>query len=52
MGVKKWLVHAKDAVYDAGDLLDEIATEALRRKMNAADSQTGLTQVSSSFSKA
>ncbi|KAJ9687528.1 hypothetical protein PVL29_016134 [Vitis rotundifolia] len=29
-GVKKWLVHAKDAVYDAGDLLDEIATEALR----------------------
>ena len=49
-GVKKWLVHVKNAVYDAEDLLDEIATEALRRKMEAADSQTGLTQVSRSFS--
>ena len=28
--VKNWLVHVKDAVYDAEDLLDEIATDALR----------------------
>ncbi|KAJ9685230.1 hypothetical protein PVL29_017309 [Vitis rotundifolia] len=39
--VKEWLVHVKDAVYDAEDLLDEIATDALRCKMEAADSQTG-----------
>ena len=42
-GVKRWLVKAKNAVYDAVDLLDEISTEALRCKMEAADShsQTG-----------
>ena len=28
--VKNWLVHVKDAVYDAEGLLDEIATDALR----------------------
>ncbi|KAL6327174.1 hypothetical protein AAG906_015213 [Vitis piasezkii] len=39
--VKEWLVHVKDAVYGAEDLLDEIATDALRCKMEAADSQTG-----------
>ncbi|XP_019079791.1 putative disease resistance protein RGA4 [Vitis vinifera] len=39
--VKNWLVHVKDAVYDAEDLLDEIATDALRCKMEAADSQIG-----------
>ncbi|RVW37842.1 putative disease resistance RPP13-like protein 1 [Vitis vinifera] len=39
--VKEWLVHVKDAVYDAEDLLDEIATDALRCKMEAADSQIG-----------
>ncbi|XP_034686691.1 putative disease resistance RPP13-like protein 1 [Vitis riparia] len=39
--VKEWLVHVKDAVYDAEDLLDEIATDALRSKIEAADSQTG-----------
>ncbi|RVW19030.1 putative disease resistance RPP13-like protein 1 [Vitis vinifera] len=39
--VKEWLVHVKGAVYDAEDLLDEIATDALRCKMEAADSQTG-----------
>ncbi|KAJ9687527.1 hypothetical protein PVL29_016133 [Vitis rotundifolia] len=49
-GVKKWLVSAKGAVYDAEVLLDEIATEALRRKMEAADSQTGLTHVLGSIS--
>ncbi|RVW28362.1 putative disease resistance RPP13-like protein 1 [Vitis vinifera] len=49
-GVKKWLVCVKNAVYDAENLLDEIATEALRRKMEAADSQTGPTHVLNSFS--
>lgn len=36
--VKGWLVQAKDAVYHAEDLLDEIVTEAL---IEAADPQTG-----------
>ena len=36
--VKKWLVLLKEAVYDAEDILDEIATEALRHKMEAAES--------------
>ena len=40
--VKQWLIQVKDAVYDAEDLLDEIATDALRRQIEAAvDSQTG-----------
>ncbi|RVW93556.1 putative disease resistance RPP13-like protein 1 [Vitis vinifera] len=39
--VKNWLVHVKDVVYDAEDLLDEIATDALRCKVEAADSQIG-----------
>ena len=36
--VKKWLVLLKEAAYDAEDLLDEIAIEALRHKMEAAES--------------
>ena len=40
--VKQWLIQVKDAVYDAEDLLDEIATDALCRQIEAAeDSQTG-----------
>ncbi|KAJ9685850.1 hypothetical protein PVL29_017786 [Vitis rotundifolia] len=37
--VKDWLVQVKDAVYHAEDLLDEIATEALRCEIEASDSQ-------------
>ncbi|KAK8665404.1 hypothetical protein V6N13_005573 [Hibiscus sabdariffa] len=33
--VRSWIVDLKDAVYDAEDLLDEIATEALRRKLES-----------------
>ncbi|XP_075634495.1 putative disease resistance RPP13-like protein 1 [Castanea sativa] len=33
--VKEWLDELKDAVYHAEDLLDEIATEALRRQVEA-----------------
>ncbi|XP_034680626.1 putative disease resistance RPP13-like protein 1 isoform X2 [Vitis riparia] len=43
--VKKWLVLLKEVVYDAEDILDEIATEALRHKMEAAQSQTSTSQV-------
>ncbi|RVX04558.1 putative disease resistance RPP13-like protein 1 [Vitis vinifera] len=43
--VKKWLVLLKEAVYDAEDILDEIATEALRHKVEAAESQTSTSQV-------
>ncbi|XP_059455887.1 putative disease resistance RPP13-like protein 1 [Corylus avellana] len=33
--VKEWLDELKDAVYDAEDILDEIATKSLRRKLDA-----------------
>lgn len=41
--VKEWLEHVKDAVYEAEELLDEIATEVLRCEREAVDSQTGAT---------
>ncbi|KAK8665386.1 hypothetical protein V6N13_005555 [Hibiscus sabdariffa] len=51
--VSSWIDKLRDAVYDAEDLLDEIATEALRRKLESQD-QTGSTstvkQVTSFFS--
>ncbi|KAE8686823.1 Gibberellin-regulated family protein [Hibiscus syriacus] len=46
--VRSWIVKLKDAVYDAEDLLDEIATEALRRKMESHD-QTTMKKVISFF---
>ncbi|RVW79847.1 putative disease resistance RPP13-like protein 1 [Vitis vinifera] len=39
LAVKDWVDELKDAVYDAEDLVDDITTEALRRKMES-DSQT------------
>ncbi|RVW43532.1 putative disease resistance RPP13-like protein 1, partial [Vitis vinifera] len=41
--VTKWVEELKHVVYEAEDLLDEIATEALRCKMES-DSQTSATQ--------
>uniref|UniRef100_F6HPU8 Disease resistance RPP13-like protein 1 n=1 Tax=Vitis vinifera TaxID=29760 RepID=F6HPU8_VITVI len=49
--VKKWLVQVKDAVYHAEDLLDEIATDALRCEIEAADSQTGGTHQAWNWNK-
>ncbi|XVF83171.1 hypothetical protein PTKIN_Ptkin16aG0112300 [Pterospermum kingtungense] len=43
--VKDWVAELKDAVYDAEDLLDEIAFEALRSRLEAED-QTTSTKVS------
>ncbi|KAE8721154.1 putative LRR and NB-ARC domains-containing disease resistance protein [Hibiscus syriacus] len=34
---RSWILELKHAVYDAEDLLDKIATEALRRKMESQD---------------
>ncbi|XVF83331.1 hypothetical protein PTKIN_Ptkin16aG0478400 [Pterospermum kingtungense] len=43
--VKDWVAELKHAVYDAEDLLDEIAFEALRSRLEAED-QTPLNKVS------
>ncbi|KAA8547765.1 hypothetical protein F0562_004194 [Nyssa sinensis] len=46
--VKNWLIKLKDATYGADNVLDEFATEALRRRM---DIQRGvISQVSTFFS--
>ncbi|XP_058225838.1 putative disease resistance RPP13-like protein 1 [Rhododendron vialii] len=47
--VKEWLDELKDAVYHAEDLVDEIATEALRCKVEA-EYQSGPNQVQSLIS--
>jgi hypothetical protein len=47
--VKVWLEESKDAVYDAEDVLDEIATEALQRKLDA-EFQTTSSKVRKSIS--
>ncbi|XVF23570.1 hypothetical protein REPUB_Repub13aG0050200 [Reevesia pubescens] len=41
--VKRWLAELKDAVYDAEDLLDEIATEAARTKLESYEDQPSST---------
>ncbi|XP_017983153.1 PREDICTED: putative disease resistance RPP13-like protein 1 [Theobroma cacao] len=47
--VRKWLNELKDAVYDAEDLLDEVATEAWRCKLEA-EFQSSTTKVRKFFS--
>jgi hypothetical protein len=49
LSVKQWLHMLKDVVYDAEDVLDEIATEALQRKLDA-EFQTTATKVRNSIS--
>ncbi|KAJ9189137.1 hypothetical protein P3X46_000467 [Hevea brasiliensis] len=48
LAVKRWLDELKVAVYEADDLLDEIAYEALRSELEA-ESQTGIDQVRKFF---
>ncbi|XP_035541233.1 putative disease resistance RPP13-like protein 1 [Juglans regia] len=43
--VKEWLLELKDAVYDAEDLWDEIATEALKCQQPNANSGGTLNQI-------
>ncbi|KAG2668831.1 hypothetical protein I3760_14G008400 [Carya illinoinensis] len=38
--VKEWVDELKDVIYDAEDILDEIATEALQSKLQDAESPT------------
>ncbi|KAK8691699.1 hypothetical protein V6N13_075199 [Hibiscus sabdariffa] len=49
--VKDWVSELKDAVYDAEDLFDEIATEALRIRLESQDqiASTKVSRVISSF---
>ena len=55
--VKEWLDELKDAVFDAEDILDEIATKALQRKLDAefqttaSKVQTCITSSLNPFSK-
>ncbi|WRX11960.1 NB-ARC - like 10 [Theobroma cacao] len=48
--VRSWIDELKDAVYDAEDLLDEIATEALRSRLESEDQTSIAKQVRSLFS--
>ncbi|KAB1199592.1 putative disease resistance RPP13-like protein 1 [Morella rubra] len=47
--VKAWIDELKDALYDADDILDGIATEAMRSKLEA-DFLTAMGKVRSSIS--
>ncbi|KAB1225555.1 putative disease resistance RPP13-like protein 1 [Morella rubra] len=40
--VKTWLDELKDAVYEAEDILDKVATQALRRKLDAEFETTAM----------
>ena len=40
VSVKNWMAELEDLAYDADDILDEFATEALRRKVNAEEPST------------
>ena len=43
--VKQWLEKLKESVYDADDLLDEIKTEALSRKLEVEAAGSSTSQV-------
>ena len=47
--VKEWMDELKVVVYDAEDVLDEIATEDLRRKIEAGDSDSQASMSMSTF---
>ncbi|KAF5445496.1 hypothetical protein F2P56_034543 [Juglans regia] len=47
--VKAWLDNLRDLAYDVEDILDEFATEALQRKLMAAESQVSASMVRNLF---
>ena len=49
LSMKEWLHNLKDVVYDPEDVLDEIVTEALQRKLDV-EFQTTATKVWNSIS--
>ncbi|TQD79826.1 hypothetical protein C1H46_034606 [Malus baccata] len=48
--VKEWLDELKDAVYDAEELLSDIKTEVLKRKLEADQSGSSISKVQQLFS--
>ncbi|XP_021296234.1 putative disease resistance RPP13-like protein 1 [Herrania umbratica] len=49
LNVRSWIDELKDAVYDAEDVLDKIATEALRSRLESEDQTSTAKQVCSFF---
>ncbi|XVE68894.1 hypothetical protein DITRI_Ditri09bG0106000 [Diplodiscus trichospermus] len=47
--VRSWIDELKDVVYDAEDLLDEIAVEALRTRMESDDQSSAIERVGRFF---
>ncbi|XP_048495331.1 putative disease resistance RPP13-like protein 1 [Beta vulgaris subsp. vulgaris] len=49
--VKNWVNEVKHAVYDAEDLLDEIHTETLRKRMESGNSSQVISSITATFGR-